>query len=162
MRGDQRDKIAVRLNRKATRSKTFKDMGGRFLKIKEKISVKPKYGLFKGTDTFSWKLETTGASQTAFQEVEAEDDGRIQNINIDYPAGSEYEFYILVAIDRAQVFPSKLSQELRGDQKFRPYDVDIPFQRGTKIRVSMVSDAGLGVDTTKACWIDITVRYKPR
>ena len=70
MRGDQRDKIAVRLNRKATRSKTFKDMGGRFLKIKEKISVKPKYGLFKGTDTFSWKLETTGASQTSFQEVE--------------------------------------------------------------------------------------------
>lgn len=162
MGGDQRDKIAQRLNRKATQSMTFKDLGGRFLKIKDKIPIRPKYGLFKGTDTFCWKLETEGHSQTATQTIRLKDDGRIEQIIIDFPSGSEYEFYIMFSIDGAQVFPSELSQQLRGDHKIRTYAVDIPFQRDSRLKVDMITDAGLAANTTKACWTDITVRYRPR
>ena len=159
---DQRDRIAKCLNRKATRPVSFKQMGGIFSKVTEQLRVTPKYGLFKGTETYAWKLETTGASQTDTETVELKDDGRIESIHLDFPAGSKYEYYILVSIDGAQVFPSELSQQLRGDQKIRPYAVDIPFQRGSRLKVEMVSDATIGADNEKACWVDITVRYKPR
>lgn len=158
----QRDKIATKLHRKATRSQTFKDLGGRLRKVRGYIPKKQIYGLFKGTDTFSWRLRTVGASQTNYQEVIAEDDGAIEQVILNYPAGSEYEFYVQILIDGAQVFPSKLSQALRGDDQQKSYTVDIPFQRGSRIRVSQISDAGLAANTAKSSWADITVRYKSR
>jgi len=158
----QRDKIKTRLNRKASQPTSFRDLGGTLMKVTQRLPVRPKYGLFKGTETYTWKLETTGALQTASEQVVLKDDGRIQEIHLDFPAGSEYEYYILVSVDGAQVFPSELSQELRGDHKVRPYHVDIPFQRGCRLRVAMVTDASLAANTTKACWVDVTVRYNPR
>jgi hypothetical protein len=159
---DQRDKIRERLNRKSTKPTTFKEQGGRFAKIIAQHPIRPKYGLFKGTDTFSWNLETTGASQTDDEEVIVSDDGRIEQIILNFPAGSEYSFFIYIQIDNVQVFPSKLSQELRGDNQTKTYDVDIPFQRDSRIKVIMTSNAGLESAEERAVWIDITVRYKSR
>ena len=158
----QRDKVAERLNRKATRSMSFRNYGGVFSKITERIPITPKYQLFKGTETYSWKLETTGASATDEETLILKDDGRIEEINIDFPSGSEYEYYVLLSLDGAQIFPSELSQELRGDHKLRSFSVDIPYQRDSRLKVSMVSDADLQTNTTKACWVDITCRNKPR
>ncbi len=154
----QRNKIN-KLSYKATRSH-FRDI--KFNRLKKIIPRKPKYGLFQGTDTFSWLLETTGPSQLATQQVNATNDGHIYSIKIDFPSGSEYQFHIRVSIDEAIIFPSKLSQELRGDHKLKEYEVHKPFQRGSKIMVEMISDATLAANTDKACWVDISIKYEKR
>ena len=113
----------------------------------------------KGTETFCWKLETTGASQTAYQELECSNKGRIYEIIFTFPAGSEFQFYVMLQRDNAIVFPSKLSQELRGDNQVKTYKVDLPFQRGSIIKVSMVSNGTVKANIVKACWVDMSVRF---
>lgn len=155
----QRDKIKNKLHYKATRSH-FRNIS--FERVRKIIPRKPKYGQFIGSDTFSWLLETTGPDQTAQQEVIATNDGHVYDIGIDYPSGSEYQFYIQMKFDEAIVFPSKLSQQLRGDHKVRQFKVSKPFQRGTRIKVEMISDATLAANTDKACWVDLSLQYKKR
>lgn len=155
----QRDKIRHKLHYKATRSH-FRNIN--FTRLRKTLARKPKYGQFIGSDTFSWLLETTGPNITAYQEVVASNDGHVYEIGIDYPSGSEYQFYIQMKFDEAIVFPSKLSQQLKGDHKHKVYRVHKPFQRGSRIKVEMVSDANLAANTEKACWVDMTLQYKTR
>lgn len=117
--GNHRDKIKEKLRHHTSQVTTFKDMGGKLLRTKARVPKAPKYGLFRGTDTFSWNLNTTGASQQDSEELIFTDDGRIEQIILNFPAGSEYEYNIKMYIDRAQVFPSKLSQDLRGDNQIK-------------------------------------------
>ncbi|MHA2402351.1 MAG: hypothetical protein ACXADH_05110 [Candidatus Kariarchaeaceae archaeon] len=114
----------------------------------------------KGTDTYCWKLETTGASDTDSIELELDNTGRITQLVFTFPAGSEYAFHLRLRLDGAIVFPSKLSQELRGDNQTKTFDIDKPFQRGSIIKIEMISDATLKTNIAKACWIDVTVRYE--
>lgn len=127
-----------------------------------KLSRSPKLGQFRGSDTFSWELETTGASAVDFQEVTATDDGTIGQIILTFPAGSEFQYYVRLYVDGAQVFPSKLSTNLKGDNQTKKYNVSLPFTRGSVIRVEMVSNTGLADSVEKACWVDLTLKYQRR
>ena len=155
----QRDKIATRLNRKATRSH-FPDLTVE--RIKAIIPKKKHFGFFKGSSTYAWRLSTTGPSQTASNLFIASDDGRIFEITLTFPAGSEFQYYIQMTIDQAVVFPDDLSQNLRGDIQTKTYQVDIPFQRGSRIEVVMISDATLAANEFKECWVDLSVKYLSR
>lgn len=155
----QRDKIARRLNRKATKSVPLAALKGELYRLKEIIPRKSPYSRIQGTDTFSWHLNTTGPSQVDFAEFMASDEGRIYQIKAKWPAGSEFRYYLQLQLDGGIVFPADLSQNLRGDDDVDVYSVDIPFQRGTKVRLTMRSDADLGVNTRMACWADVSVRY---
>lgn len=158
----QRDKITSRLHRRATKTVPLAILKGVRQKIVGSVPRVSPYLLPKGTKTYSWKLETTGPNNLAFNEFEADDDGRIYNIKIKWPAGSEYLYYVQMQVDSAVVFPADLSQNLRGDLGVDEYQVDIPFQRGTKVRFTMVTDATLAVNTRMACWVDLSARYKSR
>jgi hypothetical protein len=113
----------------------------------------------KGTDTYCWKLETTGASDTDSEQLELDNSGRIIQLIFTFPSGSEFAYHLRLRIDEAIVFPAKLSQELRGDNQTKTFDIDKPFQRGSKVLIEMISNTDLVANVVKACWVDITLRY---
>ena len=52
---DQRDKVAVQLHRRATKVMTFKDLGGKFLKVKERALLRLEKGFHLGGRPLSRK-----------------------------------------------------------------------------------------------------------
>jgi hypothetical protein len=153
-----REKVKKKLNRKASKPDIFKVNLKRFTKIPTK-RISPFSGVLKGTDTYCWKLETTGASDSDSETIRTDNPGRIYNLIFTFPAGSEFGYYIKISRNEGRIFPSKLSNELRGDNQVKSFDVDLPFMKHSDIKIEMISNADLKTNVVKACWVDISLRY---
>ena len=106
----------------------------------------------------SFKLTTTGASQSASDSYRVENKGRLKQVSIDFPIGSHYLYKVKMTVDGATLF-----QDLRGNAGVKTFsNLITPIHRDSVIEMEMITDDSLKSATSMSCHIDFVIEVDNR